>query len=55
MAYIAGGPISHIAIISRFYIVLTAILSIIFLGERENMKKKVIASILAAIGVILLG
>ena len=55
MAYIAGGQISHVAIISRFYIVLTAILSIIFLGERENIKKKVIASILATIGVILLG
>ena len=54
-AYIAGGPISHVAIISRFYIVLTAILAIVFLGERENMKKKIVASILATIGVILLG
>lgn len=54
-SYIVGGPISHIAIISRFYIVLTAILAFIFLGERENIKKKIIASILATIGVILLG
>lgn len=53
-AYQIGGKASVIIPINQTSIVITVILSYFFLGERDNLPKKIVGSLLAFIGVILL-
>lgn len=54
IAYQWGGTTSQVSFVLCTEVVVVVILSAIFLNERDNMKKKVIAAILACIGVFLL-
>ncbi len=54
LAYQAGGSASQIVPIGQSVVIVTVTLSILFLGERENLLKKLIAAILVSIGVLLL-
>lgn len=50
-----GNNSSQITIITESYIIVTVILGIIFLKETNNLKRKIIGSIIAFIGIILIG
>ncbi|MBI3486239.1 EamA family transporter [Candidatus Daviesbacteria bacterium] len=50
----SGGQASQITPINQSSIILTIILAVIFLKERENLPKKVISATLVTIGVLLL-
>lgn len=54
LAYQAGAPMSQLTPLSKSYIVLTLVLAVIFLKEKSNLKKKIVASVLVTIGAILL-
>lgn len=54
LAYISGGHVSQIATINQFSLVCTVLLAFIFLGERENMPRKIIGAVVAIVGVILI-
>ena len=49
-----GAPISRLSPIMKSSIVLTVILAAVFIKERSNLKKKLIAAIMVTIGTILL-
>lgn len=53
-AYKVGGEISKVGPISQASIILTVILGIIFLKERENLAKKLIGSLIVFAGVLLM-
>lgn len=53
-AYTAGGTASQIVPIGQSVVIVTVILGALFLKERDNLWKKAIASVLVAIGVLLL-
>jgi len=53
-AYQAGGNASIISPLQQVSTILTVILAILFLKERDNIKFKIVASIISIIGVILL-
>lgn len=55
LAYQNGGDISHLSPITKSSIILTVILGVIFLNERKNLAKKLLATFVVTIGVILLG
>lgn len=48
------GPASQIAPINQAQVIVTVLLAIIVLKERDHLFRKVIAAILVTIGVILL-
>lgn len=50
-----GAPVSHLSPLVRSSIVLTVILGAIFLKERLNLLKKLIAAAVATVGVTLIG
>ena len=54
MAFQQGGNISQLAPITKFSIILTVLLAAVFLGEKDNFKRKTIAAIMAIIGVFLI-
>jgi drug/metabolite transporter (DMT)-like permease len=54
LAYQQGGDAAQLGFISQSVAILTVILAVIFLGEREHLAKKSFAAILATIGVLLL-
>ncbi|OGE78047.1 hypothetical protein A3J19_01040, partial [Candidatus Daviesbacteria bacterium RIFCSPLOWO2_02_FULL_41_8] len=54
LSYKAGGNASQIVPIGQSVVIITVILAALFLGERENVSKKIIAAILVSIGVLLL-
>jgi len=54
-AFEKGAPVSQLSPLIRSSVVLTVILGAIFLKERDNLLRKVIASIIMLIGVLLLG
>lgn len=53
-AYKSGGDASQIVPIGQSVVIITVILSALFLGERDNLLKKLVAAILVSIGVLLL-
>lgn len=53
-AYKYGGTASQLSPISQSSIIVTTILAVLFLKERQNLIEKIIAAILVSIGVILL-
>jgi drug/metabolite transporter (DMT)-like permease len=53
-AYQAGGDASQIYPISRTYVILTVILGVIFLKERDNLAKKFLSALLAFLGVLII-
>lgn len=54
LAYKAGGNASQIVPIGQSVVILTVILAVLFLGEREILLKKIIAAILVSVGVLLI-
>ena len=50
----SGALVSQMTLISKAQIFLTVILAAIFLGETDNLKKKIFSTLLATIGVYLL-
>jgi uncharacterized membrane protein len=54
LAYQGGAPMSQLTPLSKSYIVLTIVLAVIFLNEKSNLGKKIIAAILVSVGAILL-
>lgn len=52
-AIFAGGLVGQVSTVVRSSIILTVILSTIFLGERDHIGKKIIGAILTTVGVIL--
>ncbi|HZZ98607.1 MAG TPA: EamA family transporter [Candidatus Saccharimonadia bacterium] len=54
LAYRQGGTTSQVSFVLCTETIAVVVLAAIFLGERDNMKKKVIAAILACVGVFLL-
>ncbi|MFA6005642.1 MAG: DMT family transporter [Patescibacteria group bacterium] len=54
LALSKGAGVSQMAPITRSEIVLVVLFSAIFLGERKNMKKKLVATTLVTMGVLLL-
>ncbi|OGK64602.1 hypothetical protein A2313_01710 [Candidatus Roizmanbacteria bacterium RIFOXYB2_FULL_41_10] len=54
LAIKAGGQVSQVSPISNASIILTVLLSALFLNERNNLLKKLIAAVLVMIGVMLL-
>lgn len=54
LAYQNGAPISHLSPITKSSIILTVILSAIFLKERKQLLKKILASVIVTAGVLLL-
>lgn len=54
IAYQKGGAASQIAPIGQSVVVLTVLLAALFLKERDNLLKKIIAAIIVSIGVLLL-
>lgn len=54
IAYQAGGPASIIAPLSATKIIVTVFLAMIILREKENYKSKIIGSVVATVGVVLL-
>ncbi len=55
LAYKFGGEASVIGAVSQTATILTVLLAIIFLKEKDNILKKMIGSVIAVIGVILVG
>lgn len=55
LAYQRGAPVSQLSPLTKSSVVLTVIMGAIFLNERKDLLKKVIASIVVTLGVILLG
>ncbi len=55
LAFQNGAPMSQLTPLSKSSIILTVILAIIFLKEKSNLKKKIVATVLVTIGAILLG
>lgn len=55
LSYQSGAPLSKLAPITKSSIILTVLLGIIFLHERKDLSKKIIATILVTTGVILIG
>lgn len=53
-AYKSGGNASQIVPIGQSVVIVTVILSALFLGERDNLLKKLIAATLVSIGVLFL-
>ncbi len=53
VSYQLGGESSQIATITQSSVILTIIFSMIFLGERTNIARKLVAGIIVVIGVIL--
>lgn len=53
-ALAAGASVSQLSPISRASIIVTVILSAIFLSERKDIRKKILSAILVSIGVLLL-
>lgn len=54
LAYQAGGKASVISPLSATRVILTVILAAIFLGERDNMKNKLIGAVVTVVGIMLL-
>jgi uncharacterized membrane protein len=54
LAIKAGGQVSQVSPISNASIILTVLLSALFLNERNNLLKKLIAAVLVMTGVLLL-
>lgn len=54
LAYAYGAPASQAAPITNSAVILTVILATIFLKEKDNLIKKIIAAILVVLGVFLL-
>lgn len=55
LSYQSGAPISHLSPITKSSIILTVIFAAVFLNEKKNLPKKVLASIIVTVGVLLLG
>lgn len=55
LAFQNGAPVSQLSPLIKSSIVLTVLLGAIFLNERQNLSKKILASVLVTIGAILLG
>lgn len=55
LAFKAKAPVSQLSPFTKSSIVLTVILAAIFLKERNNMAKKIVAALVVTAGVILLG
>ncbi len=55
LAFQNGAPMSQLTPLSKSSIILTVILAVIFLQEKSNLKRKIIAAILVTIGAVLLG
>jgi uncharacterized membrane protein len=55
LAFQNGAPMSRLTPLSKSSIILTVILAVIFLRERSNLPKKIVAAALVTIGAILLG
>ncbi|MDE2025416.1 MAG: DMT family transporter [Patescibacteria group bacterium] len=55
LAYKYGGKATVIGAISQTATILTVLLAIVFLRERDNITKKLVGSVIAVVGVILLG
>ncbi|OGM21103.1 hypothetical protein A2863_03080 [Candidatus Woesebacteria bacterium RIFCSPHIGHO2_01_FULL_38_9b] len=53
-AYQMGGKASVISPLSATKVIVTVVLAIIFLKERDNITKKLVGSVIAVIGVVLL-
>jgi len=49
-----GAPISQLSPLSRASIIVTVILSALFLGERKDIKRKILSAGLVSVGVLLL-
>ncbi len=54
LAYQNGALISHLSPITKSSIILTVILSAVFLKERKQLLKKILASVIVTVGVLLL-
>ncbi|MFH0772992.1 MAG: EamA family transporter, partial [bacterium] len=50
----SGASVSQLSPISRASIIVTVILSALFLNERKDIKKKIMSAVLVSIGVLLL-
>ncbi len=55
LAFQAGAPVSLLSPLIKTSIILTVILGVIFLGERNNLLRKIVASLLVTIGAVFLG
>lgn len=55
LAYEFDAPVSKLSVISKSSIILTVVLAALFLKEKSGFNKKILASILVTLGVILLG
>ena len=55
LAFQYGAPVSQLSPLTKSSIVLTVILAAVFLKEKSNLPKKIIAAILVTVGAILLG
>jgi uncharacterized membrane protein len=55
LAYQSGALLSQLSPVTKLSTVVTVLLGIIFLKERDNLPRKIIATILATAGGILLG
>lgn len=53
-AYQAGGKASIISPLSATRVILTVVLAALFLGERENVKNKVLGATITVVGIMLL-
>ena len=53
-AYQSGGDASQIVPMGQSVVVITVLLSIIFLSERDNLPRKILGSVIVTLGVILL-
>lgn len=51
---LAKGPASQIAPIGQSQVIITILLAVIILKERDNLLRKMVAAILVTIGVLLL-
>jgi len=54
LAYQNGGTASQIVPIGQSVVIVTVILAALFIGERDNLLKKLVAAVLVTIGVLLL-
>ncbi len=54
LSYKSGGDISQISPITQFSLIIAEIIAILFLNERSNLRNKMIGSILAFVGILLL-
>jgi uncharacterized membrane protein len=53
-SYRSGGEISKVGPISQSSVILTVVLGIIFLKEKQNLKNKLIGAMIVCIGVVLM-